>query len=188
MNKFEFTKLASDIHLNKYRYDEVKERFKDTDRLRIICPIHGRFKVSCQNHLMGQGCPLCGDVILNPLKETAYSTLEERVSKLLDDNSVKYIRECDSSMLWWLGKLKLDFYIPSMKTAIECQGVQHFKPIEHFGGTNEFKNILERDGRKKSLCEEFGVKILYFGNKDDDASPYRIITEERMLMKELGNL
>ena len=47
--------------------------------------------------------------------------------------------------------------------SIECQGGQHFFPVEHFGGDKGFKNTLERDKRKKKLCEENGIKLLYFG-------------------------
>lgn len=39
-------------------------------------------------------------------------------------------------------KLFLDFYLPDQKIAIECQGGQHFKPIELFGENNFTKKLL----------------------------------------------
>ena len=63
------------------------------------------------------------------------SKLESFVSKLLENNGVDYIHECSKKDLKWLGKQKLDFYLPSKKLVIECQGLQHFKP-SNFGGKN----------------------------------------------------
>ena len=40
----------------------------------------------------------------------------------------------------WLGRQSLDLYIPSLMTAIEHQGVQHYLPVPFFGG----KDALER--------------------------------------------
>ena len=34
----------------------------------------------------------------------------------------------------WLGKQRLDIYIPTFKVAIEYQGKQHYEPVEYFGG------------------------------------------------------
>ena len=34
----------------------------------------------------------------------------------------------------------------------------------NFGDDKGFKKILERDKRKKALCEKHVIKLLYFGN------------------------
>lgn len=49
----------------------------------------------------------------------------------------------------WLGMQLLDIYIPSISVGIEFQGVQHYKPIEHFGGEEHFKQQQANDKRKK---------------------------------------
>ena len=48
--------------------------------------------------------------------------------------------------------------------AIECQGEQHFKPIKYFGGKTKFKNTLKRDKKKKCLCEQHDIRLLYYTN------------------------
>ena len=53
--------------------------------------------------------------------------------------------------------------------SIECQGGQHFFPVDFAGkgvewACKEFDKLIKRDKRKKALCEEHGVKLLYFGN------------------------
>lgn len=37
---------------------------------------------------------------------------------------------------------------------IECQGIQHFKPINYFGGEDRFFKQKENDDRKLKLCHE----------------------------------
>ena len=60
----------------------------------------------------------------------------------------------------WLYKQSIDIYIPSLSIGIEYQGVQHYKPIEHFGGEKHFLHQQENDLKKKQLCEENGVTLI----------------------------
>ena len=85
------------------------------------------------------------------------------IEKLLTDNNIKFISQYKDK---WLGRLSLDFYLPDYNIAIECQGIQHFEPVEIFGGEIKFKQTVERDIKKKQLCEDNKVKLLYFTNLD----------------------
>ena len=51
--------------------------------------------------------------------------------------------------------------------AIECQGLQHFKPYGFKNGKERFKDDVERDIRKRKLCEEHNVP-LYYINYDEN--------------------
>jgi len=55
--------------------------------------------------------------------------------------------------------LELDIFIKDKKIGIEYQGIQHFKPVTHWGG----KEAL----RKKELCNKNGIKLVYF-NYDEN--------------------
>jgi hypothetical protein len=61
----------------------------------------------------------------------------------------------------WLGRQHLDIYIPHLRVAVEYQGPQHDQPVEYFGGTAAFEEIQQRDVRKRQLCQEFGVRLIY---------------------------
>lgn len=77
----------------------------------------------------------------------------------------------------------MDFFLPNENVAIECQGLQHFKPIAFFGGEDGLKKTQERDAVKKSLCEERGIKLLYYADYEYEF-PYRVIkTEDELLQK-----
>jgi hypothetical protein len=58
--------------------------------------------------------------------------------------------------------MTLDFYLPDYDISIECQGRQHFMPVEKFGGEGGFKDTQIRDTLKKKQCEKHNIKILYF--------------------------
>ena len=66
----------------------------------------------------------------------------------------------------WLGRQSLDFYLPEYSVAIECQGIQHFEPIEFFGGKKAFEYIKILDKNKFILCNENNINLFYI-NYDD---------------------
>ena len=152
--KEEFIEKAHEVHKEKYDYSKVKYVNCET-KVCIICPEHGEFWQKPVSHTQGCGCPKCN-----------LSHLERSLMNYLDDVGITY----DSQKRFdWLGLQSLDFYLPDYKVGIECQGEQHFFPIDFAGkgvewACKEFDKLIKRDKRKKALCEEHGVKLLYFGN------------------------
>ena len=43
---------------------------------------------------------------------------------------------------------------------MEYQGVQHYHPVEFFGGEDALNLRLELDSRKRKACEERGVRLI----------------------------
>ena len=151
-SKEKFIKKAINKHGNKYDYSKVEYRNSQT-KVCIICPKHGEFWQTPAHHLSGKGCPRCSE-----------SSLEEQVRMMLIENKISFSQ---SKKFDWLGKQHLDFYIPEKSLAIECQGIQHYKPIDFAGKGEKWANKLlednkKRDRLKKELCETHGVKIIYF--------------------------
>ena len=136
-------------------YDLYKVDYKTTyDEVCIICQKHGEFWKKPIDIIQGHGCPLCNS-----------SSLEREIRLFLNENNIFF--EEQKKFIWLQNKqsyLKLDFYLPQYNIAIECQGEQHFKPIEYFGGENGFIKQIERDKNKFSLCNEHNIKILYYSN------------------------
>jgi hypothetical protein len=62
----------------------------------------------------------------------------------------------------FLEGLELDIYIEEEDIAIEYQGVQHYEPVEHWRGEEGLKKRQERDEKKKRLCKENDIKLVYF--------------------------
>ena len=90
--------------------------------------------------------------------------MELLVRKELDENNINYEQQKQFN---WLGKQKLDFYLPDYNIAIECQGRQHFIEIPHFDGKNGLKTRIIRDVTKNNLCNENSIKLFYIVNEKD---------------------
>jgi hypothetical protein len=67
----------------------------------------------------------------------------------------------------FLEGLEIDVFLPERKLAVEYQGIQHYKPIEHWGGDKALKNLQERDARKRKLCDANGFILVYFDYDED---------------------
>lgn len=141
-----FIEEARKVHGDKYDYSKV-EYINNTTKICIICPEHGEFWQIPSAHLRGQGCPDCNN-----------STLEKEVYNILNGMSISNERYSNINGL--LGKQSVDFYLDKERVAIECQGIQHFVDTELYDETLE-ENI-ERDIRKKELCEKNGITIKYY--------------------------
>lgn len=61
----------------------------------------------------------------------------------------------------WLKGMRFDVFLPARNIAVEYQGVQHFKPIDYFGGEAGLEKTKERDRRKWDLSKENGIRIIY---------------------------
>ena len=171
-SKDRFIKLANEKYNNLYCYDNFvyEGAFKKSF---ITCKEHGDFLCSPNRHLNGQMCPKC-----------IGSSMEREMSSFLDANNIdhKMRKHFD-----WLGNQEIDIYIPKYNIAIECQGEHHFMPIDFYGGEEEFVKIKELDEKKKYLCEENGIKLLYYSNLGIDY-PYEVFEDkEKILQKILDN-
>lgn len=61
---------------------------------------------------------------------------------------------------YWLEPQSIDIFIPSLRVAIEYQGAQHYKQIEHFGGKLSYEDNQRRDKEKKEKCSQNNVLLL----------------------------
>ena len=138
-----FLKKAKIVHGEKYSYDNIEiPNSLINSNIYPICPTHGKFKVNAQYHLDGVGCPFCSE-----------SKLERVVRVFLEKKAIQYVYEQKFDWLVFIGKMSLDFYLPDYNIAIECQGEQHYRPV-NFGG----------------CCDEIAkhnIPLIYINNNDD---------------------
>ena len=60
----------------------------------------------------------------------------------------------------WLKPQELDVYVPSKKLAFEYQGMQHYEPVEFFGGAEALERRRRLDARKKRKCLLNGIVLI----------------------------
>lgn len=101
------------------------------------------------------------------------SSFQWIVTKLLIENNVKYKVEYSFSDLYGTyGKnlLRYDFAIFNMdgtiKYLIECQGEQHFNPVEEFKGIKGYEVQIKNDQLKRDYAKIHNIPLLEISYKD----------------------
>jgi hypothetical protein len=125
-----------------------------------------------------QGCPLCNE-----------SKLEKEIRELLNTYNVKYIQQYRDK---WLGRQSLDFYLPQYNIAIECQGDQHFTPVDFSKNDFEcakklFQKNIYNDLKKYKNCINNQILLLYFtrNNLYEKSAHINILLKENIYANNL---
>lgn len=77
-------------------------------------------------------------------------------------------------------KLRLDFYMPRLKLAIEVQGKQHYQYVNHFHRSiRGFANAKKRDNKKMEWCQLNNISLVHLPyNEDEEQWTQRILGDE----------
>lgn len=103
----------------------------------------------------GYGCPYCkdnkshGEVII----------LDYLINTLKMKPNRDFYYGYTGLNIRYKGKLHLDFYFPKYKVAIEYDGLQHYKPINFFGGIKTYKDMVIKDSIKDNYCLTHNIKL-----------------------------
>lgn len=173
----EAIKRIKEIHGDRYIIPDDFKYISNNTKVKLICKEHGEFWQAPSALWIGVGCPKCNK-----------SKLEVEISTFLTLNNINHEEQ---KKFDWLGNYELDFYLPEYNVAIECQGIQHFKPINLFGGEEQFVKQKEWDKDKHRRCDENGIKLLYFTKKSVvnkiDNIEYDVITNKKTLLETIKN-
>lgn len=151
-NAQEFIAKSKAVHGDRYDYSKVEYKVAK-EKVSISCKKHGLFTQQPNNHLSGQGCPVCNS-----------SKGELIIISILDKHNIAYVREYKLPEVSQYN-FRYDFYLPDYKLLIEFHGIQHYKAIEFFGGEKALEETQLRDKLKNYLAKKTGKKIVYFNYK-----------------------
>lgn len=121
------------------------------------CKIDGyEWMAKPNNILNGKGCPKCNA-----------SNGEETVSIWLDKNRIEYesqkqFKDCKDKK-----PLPFDFYLIDYNCCIEYQGIQHYKPVEYFGGEESLEYTQRHDKIKADYCKNNGITLITISYLED---------------------
>lgn len=155
MGQKEFINKCFKVH-GKDKYDYSKSVYnRGSEKLIIICKIHGEFEQKPRVHLAGHGCPSC-----------KFSKGEIKVANYLNENNIKFKPEFEFDDC--MGKrnrtLPFDFAIlnefKEPIAIIEFHGGQHYHPIDFYGGEEKFNHRKELDAIKKNYCVQNNIPFL----------------------------
>lgn len=134
---------------NLYEVVSVEE-YKNSITSNILCKCKKcgkEFKISLGNAQHNNACPYHNN-----------SKLENYIRFVLTEKNINFEEQKTFN---WLGRQRLDFYLPDYNIAIECQGEQHFNETTNWKIFN-FKRTCDLDILKYNLCKSHNIKILYF--------------------------
>jgi len=166
--KDEFIINSNKIHNNKYNYSKVNYTNNKT-KIIIICSEHGEFKVRPDNHIQGNGCPIC-----------SRSRGEIEIKKILEHNNIKFETQKKFDDCKNIFSLSFDFYLPEKNICIEYDGEQHYKPIDFFGGINKFNEQQKRDKIKNEYCKNNNIHLIRIRYNDNILEKLKITTSTVM--------
>jgi len=153
-SKEEFLEKAIEIHGNKYDYSKVNY-INSWTKIIIICPEHGEFEQTPNNHLKGQRCGLChGNINLSK---------EEFIEKAIAIHDYKYDYD------------KVEYINNSTKVTIICPKHGEFEQIP--------KNHLAPQGCPicKSSKGELAILGILEKYNINYKREYRIVDEKYLL-------
>lgn len=151
-NTQEFIEKAVAVHGSKYDYSKV-DYVLATKKVEIVCPKHGSFLMTPNKHLIGEGCPKCSE-----------TKGEQLVSKILSESNyifdTQYVIPVVSDIR---DNIRIDFVVKNQDITylIEYHGIQHYQPVDYFGGLPKFVEQQDRDNLlRKLVLENESYKLL----------------------------
>jgi ssDNA-binding Zn-finger/Zn-ribbon topoisomerase 1 len=143
-----FLERSKKVHGERYQYDN-NDWVDIFSPVTIICKKHGDFLQNPRNHYRGSGCPKCNS-----------SRGESIIRAYLIERRVDFEEQKVFEGLIHRSPLKCDFFIPSLNAVIEYNGIQHYEPIEVFGGEKGHEDTRLRDEIKYSFLNRKGVHLI----------------------------
>lgn len=147
----EFIDRCNNKHNNFYDYSKTEQYYtgRNRDKLLIICPKHGEFWQSANDHYEGNGCQKCA-----PSK----SQYEDWLEQYLIKNNINYIKN-DRNIL---NGLEIDFLLEDYKIGIEINGLRfHSEGIGEKGRKYHLNKTQLANDNGYRLIQLFSTDILF---------------------------
>lgn len=162
-------KLTDDLMGKKFGHLTVVERAGSYHKANRKTGVMAMWKCRCDcgNEIITTGYSLkCGDTVSCGCMKTSFA--EDVVNDYLqlvgyieNDN---YFREKTFSDLIGVGGgfLRFDFvvFVGNNIVCVECQGEQHYKSVNYFGGDNQFEIRKQNDEIKRQWCKKKNYILL----------------------------
>lgn len=153
---------------------EVVGKYVDcSTKIMHRCKIDGyEWLVTPDSIKQGTGCPKCNQ-----------SHGEREISLWLTHHDIDFIPQYRFDDCVDKKQLPFDFYLSQYNLCIEFDGVQHFRPV-NFGGIsdeeayNNFLVVQRHDDIKNKYCEDNNIKLLripYFKNIEEELNNFLFI-------------
>lgn len=96
-----------------------------------------------------RGCPKCKQ-----------SHGESQIEKYLKKYNINFIPQYTFEDCRNIKPLPFDFYLSDLNVCIEYDGIQHFKPVDAFGGQVAFERTIKHDSIKTNYCLSNNIVLI----------------------------
>ena len=117
------------------------------------------------------------------------SSFQWIVNKLLFENNIHYQVEYSFPDLYGtFGKkrLRFDFAVfddnHSLKCLIECQGEQHYGPVDEFGGEYQYDAQVQNDTLKRKYAKAHNIPLIVISYKNKSFDSIKAVLEENSVL------
>jgi len=159
-----------------YKYNKTEKEYLESSKVggsRIFCVEHHELNeewLVTMSHFKRDA--------YRKLNSSGKSTGEIIIGSILSNNGIEYLSQVPTKIN---GKEHIfDFYIPKYRTYIEYDGIQHFTPVEYFGGKLAFENRKLMDEYKNKAIDSFGYTIIRISYQKDSPDKIREILDNNL--------
>ena len=139
--------------INSEGYELLSDKVIDTtSKISIKCSLGHIYETNWNKFYYGRRCPYCAN--------NKYSKGENKISEILNILNIEFYQQYKFKECKNINMLPFDFYLPQYNICIEYDGIQHFEPIERFGGKEEFSRTKIRDNIKTQYCKDNNIKLI----------------------------
>ena len=148
----DFIEISKTVHGDRYNYSN-SICLGANKKVKVVCPIHGTFLQTPNDHLQGAGCPQC---CISPTSK-AEKEINEYFQNIFETNSRKII-----------SPKEIDLFSKEYKFGIEYNGSQFhsygnsiWSALDNLDKIDKFKHQY-----KTNLMEEKGLQLFYIQESD----------------------
>lgn len=114
------------------------------------------YKAEPNSFIQGHRCPYCN----SPKGETI-------ISRILDTLNINYEYQKTFDDLKDVQPLSYDFYVQDQRLLIEYQGEQHYRPVDLWGGEEQFKVRQKHDKMKADYAKYHNYNLIAIPYTED---------------------
>jgi len=166
-NPYTIHNIKNFIKINNINCELISTQYFGKEYpLEFKCECGDKF-ISTWHYFMSDSARCC------PKCWSKTSSGEEKVNNLLSNLKINFIYQYSFDDCKYKNLLSFDFYLPSYNACIEVNGIQHYEPIEFFGGEKGFIYQQKRDKIKKDYCKLNDINLIEISYKDLKNEKYK---------------
>jgi len=151
-------------YIHNFKYNYSKSNYTGcSNKVIIICPIHGEFLQQPQVHIRRQGCPKCGKIKAAKNKISCYKKSDWVKIATKNNNSFVYIIKCYNKSESFI---KIGITSKSVKERFKYNFPYNYDILFEFSRSPEQTWELEKTFHKEAKNHKYTPKKSFNGNNE----------------------